>query len=95
MGYKQAAKRRQTRLLALGLIVGAAIAFVVPVRGYLSQRSELRRQEIALSKQRVERDRVAELLRSLRQPEVLQTRARGLGLILPGEKVYVLRGLPR
>lgn len=76
-------------------MVGLAIALVVPVRGYLSQRANLRSQEIALKGEMARRDAIAAQLRALRDNNVLEARAREIGLVRPGERVFRIVGLPR
>jgi len=64
------------------------------VRGYLHQRSELAEQRAALAELEARRDALGRQLTALRRPEVLEARARELGLVLPGERTFLLRGLP-
>ncbi len=64
------------------------------MRGYLHQRSELAEQRAALAELEDRRDALGRQLTALRRPEVLEARARELGLVLPGERTYLLRGLP-
>ena len=76
-------------------MVGLAVALVVPIRGYLHQRDNLRSQEIALKGEMSQRDAIAAQLRALRDDHVLEARARELGLVRPGERVFRVVGLPR
>lgn len=71
--------------------MGLVIALLIPTRGYLEQRSELRAQQVALGREMAERDRIAAQLRLLASnPEVLETRARRFGMIRPGERTWRL-----
>jgi hypothetical protein len=64
------------------------------VRGYLHQRSELAEQRAALTALEARRDALGRQLVALRRPEVLEARARELGLVRPGERTFLIRGLP-
>ncbi|MCU0308264.1 MAG: septum formation initiator family protein [Thermoleophilia bacterium] len=82
------------RLLAIGVLIGILVAYVGPVREYLSAREELRRHQVQLTAAQQERDRIGARLRALREPAVLEARARELGMVRPGEKPFVVKGLP-
>jgi hypothetical protein len=77
-----------------GVILAIAIAYVGPVRGYLDQRAQLRSSQTALRQAQAERNRIARQLANLDQPAVLAAHARELDLVRPGERAYVLQGLP-
>ena len=64
------------------------------MRGYLHQRAELAEQRQTLAALEDRRDRLKLQITALRRPDVLEARARELGLVLPGERSYLLRGLP-
>jgi hypothetical protein len=78
----------------LGILTAVLVSYVGPVRGYLAQRAELAAQRAALEDLRERRDALREQLTAIARPEVLERRARELGLALPGERTYVVRGLP-
>lgn len=64
------------------------------MRGYLHQRAELAQQRAELAELEDRRDALKRQLTALGRPEVLEARAREIGLVLPGERTYLLRGLP-
>lgn len=80
-------------LLVIGLLAGLAAAYASPVREYLDARSELREHQLRLTAAQGERDHIAARLRALREPAVLEARARELGMVRPGEKPFIVRGL--
>lgn len=80
--------------MLLGIVTAVLVSYVGPVRGYLAQRTELASQRAALADLRERRDHLSEQLTAISRPEVLERRARELGLALPGERTYVVRGLP-
>jgi hypothetical protein len=65
---------------------------VGPVRGYLEQRGELRDERAKLAALEERRDEFRAQLEALDTPEVLETRARELGLVRPGERALLVRG---
>lgn len=86
---------RISRLALLAVMVVLMALFVGPARSYLStwQKSKQERGTVAALKRenvRLRRERAA-----LTHPVVLEREARGLGMTRPGERVFVLRGLPK
>jgi cell division protein FtsB len=59
----------------------------------LQQRGELGEQQSALARLEHDREELKRQLSALEQPEVLEARARKLGLIKPGEKSFIITGL--
>ncbi len=80
-------------MLIVGLIVGIALAYIGPVRDYLAQKEQLRAQQVALIKARQVRDGLSVKIRALKDPQVLEARARELGMVRPGETPYAVRGI--
>jgi cell division protein FtsB len=91
----RAAPTSLKRIFLLLLVGAIAVSYVGPVRGYLGQRDELRRQQLALIALEAKRDRLAKRLDSLRQVPVLEARARELGMFRPGERAFRVVGLER
>jgi cell division protein FtsB len=74
------------RLFILGIIVALAVSYLGSARGYLAQRHELAKQQVALGGMRAERDAIRAHLKSLdTNPAVIEARARELGFTKPGE----------
>jgi cell division protein FtsB len=91
----RAAPTSLKRIFLLLLVVAIGVSYVGPVRGYLGQRDELRRQQLALIALEAKRDRLAKRLDSLRLVPVLEARARELGMFRPGERAFRVVGLER
>lgn len=81
------------KLLIVGLFVGIALAYIGPVRDYLAQKEQLHAQQVALIKARQVRDGLSVKIRALKEPQVLEARARELGMVRPGETPYAVRGI--
>ena len=77
----------------LGIVVALAISYLGSARGYLAQRKELGRQQIALGAMRAERDQIHARLKSLGDAAVMESRARELGYIKAGEVPLRIKGL--
>jgi cell division protein FtsB len=80
------------RLIIAGLLTALLIGYIGPVRGYFDQRGELRDEQAKLAQLEQRRDEYKAQLEALDTPEVLETRARELGLIKPGERAFLVRG---
>ncbi len=81
------------KFLVIGLLVGIALAYIGPVRDYLGQKEQLHAEQVALIKARATRDALAVKIRALKDPQVLEQRARELGMVRPGETPYAVRGI--
>jgi hypothetical protein len=68
------------------------LGYLGPVTGYLGQRSELRDERARLAALEDRRDAVRAQLTALDEPAVLEARARELGMIVPGERAFVVTG---
>ena len=81
------------RLLIIGLIGGLVFAYVGPVRDYLRQKDQLRAEQLELIDARAVRDGLARQIKALGRDDVLEARARELGMVRPGETPYAVRGI--
>jgi cell division protein FtsB len=81
------------RLFILGIVIALGLSYLGSVRGYLAQRQELGRQQVALTAMVAERDGIRAQLRSLDDPTVAEARARELGYAKPGEISLRVTGL--
>jgi len=77
------------------LIGGLVFAYVGPVRDYMRQKSQLREQQIELIEARKVRDGLARQIKALEREDVLEQRARELGMVRPGETPYAVRGIKK
>jgi cell division protein FtsB len=96
MGRRRLPGRRSRaarRLLLAGVVIAITLAYIGPVRGYLEQRSELQGYQAALRSAEAQRDRIARQIEALRQPAVLEARARELDMVRPGEQSFLVDGL--
>jgi len=83
------------RLFVLGIVIALAVSYLGSVRGYLEQRHELARQQIALRAMIDQREHIQARLAQLTNPSVVEARARELGYVMPGEIPLRVTGLER
>jgi cell division protein FtsB len=81
-------------LFIAGILTAVLIGYVGPVQAYVEQRAELAHQRETLAQLDAKRDRLERQAKASNRPDVLEAKARDLGLIKPGERAYVIRGLP-
>ena len=94
---RPAAKIRWDRMGRIGLLlvlVGVIALYVNPLRNYVStwKEKDVRAAEVT----QLERENAALSARQkeLRDPVALEREARRLGMVKPGERAYVVEGLP-
>ncbi|MGE4032251.1 MAG: septum formation initiator family protein [Thermoleophilia bacterium] len=83
---------RARRIFLAGLLTAILIGYIGPISGYLDQRAELREERAKLAGLEAQRDAFREQIARLGQAPVLEARARELGLVMPGERAFLVRG---
>ncbi|HEV7772828.1 MAG TPA: septum formation initiator family protein [Conexibacter sp.] len=84
---------RVGRVALLVLLVGVAVAYVGPARSLLSTWHDSNAKQAQLQTLEREHDALLRRARELRDPRTVQSEARRLGMVKPGERSYVVRGL--
>lgn len=72
-----------------------ALAYIGPARSLLSTWRESNARQAQVRQLQREHDALVQRARELRDPRTLQAEARRLGMVKPGERSYVVRGLPK
>jgi cell division protein FtsB len=90
--------RRRRRLPVLRWAAVATLAVVAllyyrPVRSYVETRSSVEQRQAEVRALRAKRDRLARRLEEAETPEALARRARKLGLVKPGEQLFIVKGI--
>ena len=85
---------RPTRLLALGAIVVAGILYWKPLHSYLHTREVLNRRQAEVAKLQQQQRQLESRIETVDSGHVLVREARRLGLVKPGEQLYIVRGIP-
>jgi len=84
---------KPTRLLAIGALVLVAFLYWKPTRTYLHTKSELQARKAEVRQLRDERDRLQKRIAQADTGSQLVREARRLGLVKPGERLFIVRGI--
>jgi cell division protein FtsB len=93
-------KRQGRRVPRLGrawiLVVLVVVAFLYyrPLSTWHETRAELARREAEVRSLRAERERLDRRLASAQSTETLAREARRLGFVKPGERLFIVKGIP-
>ncbi|HEU6446260.1 MAG TPA: septum formation initiator family protein [Gaiellaceae bacterium] len=89
------ARRRAplTRWLAVATILVVGLLYYRPLKSYLETRSSLEERAAQVRSLRAERDELARRVAESDTPEALAQRARRLGLVRPGERLFIVKGI--
>lgn len=85
---------RVGRVALLLLLLLVALAYVGPARSLLTTWRTSHAKQAQLQTLQREHDALAGRARELREPQTVQTEARRLGMVKPGERPYVVGNLP-
>ena len=84
---------RPTRLLALGGLVLIGLLYWKPLHTYVRTQHELRQRQSEVSQLAAERRQLAQQLNAVGSGATLVREARRLGLVKPGERLFIVRGI--
>jgi cell division protein FtsB len=84
---------RPTRLLALGGIVLVAFLYWKPTQTYLSTNRELHARQAEVRQLRQEKAQLQKRIAQAGTGSQLVREARRLGLVKPGEQLFIVRGI--
>lgn len=88
--------RRRTPVLrwaALATLAIVALLYYRPLKSYVETRSSLEQRQAEVRELRAKRDELARRLEEADTPEALARRARKLGLVKPGEQLFIVKGI--
>jgi cell division protein FtsB len=86
---------KPTRLLALAGLVLACFLYWKPTQSYLYTNRELKARSAEVRVLREERARLKERIAQAGTGGQLVREARRLGLVKPGEQLFIVRGIPQ
>ena len=85
---------RPTRLLALGGVLLVAFLYWKPAHAYLRTKHTLEARQTEVRALRAEKTRLEKRLAQAGTRQQLIREARRLGLVKPGERLFIVRGIP-
>jgi cell division protein FtsB len=83
------------RIALLVVLIGVLALYVKPVLSWWSTRQESQKRGAEVSALEAENERLRKRRAELKDPRMLEQEARELGMIKPGERAFVVEGLPR
>jgi cell division protein FtsB len=86
---------RLSRYGLLVVLVGLMFLYINPLRSYIDTLRESHRRHAEVQGLQRENHRLQAKRRALGDPRTLEAEARRLGMVRPGERAYVISGLPR
>jgi cell division protein FtsB len=87
-------RRRLARLAVLGLVVLLGLLYYRPVRAYVETRRALHDRSAEVAALTARKRQLEERLAEIRSGATLVRGARRLGLVKPGERLFIVRGIP-
>ena len=81
------------RWAALATLAVVALLYYRPLKSYVETRGALEERRAEVEQLRAKRDDLARRLERVDTPEALARRARKLGLVKPGERLFIVKGI--
>ena len=85
---------RPTRLLALGALALLGFLYWKPLKTYLHTKHELQARRAEVRSLRTEQKRLEQRIAAVGSTPQLVREARRLGLVKPGERLFIVKGIP-
>jgi cell division protein FtsB len=86
---------RVSRVGLLIVLVGIVGLYIGPAHSYLSTMKEAKVKRAEVHRLQRENAHLRARRDALRSPKALEREARRLGMVRPGERAYVVKGLPK
>ena len=92
---RRRARRRPplVRWLAVATILVVGLLYYRPLTSYVETKSSLDQRAAQVRELRAQRDELARQVAEADTPEALARRARRLGLVKPGERLFIVKGI--
>lgn len=81
------------RWLAVATILVVGLLYYRPLKSYLDTKASLEERAAQVRTLRAERDELARKVAESDTPDALARRARRLGLVKPGERLFIVKGI--
>jgi cell division protein FtsB len=83
------------RRLAVGGILLVALLYARPLRSYVSTKHELASRAADVRSLKAEKRALQRQLAEASTPQALEREARRVGLVRPGERLFIVKGISR
>jgi len=83
------------RWLAVGALLLVALLYYRPLKAYVDARGELGRHDAVVQKLQADKVRLQDRLHGSTSLAILAREARALGYVRPGERLYIVKGIPQ
>jgi hypothetical protein len=83
------------RWLAVGALLLVALLYYRPLKAYVDARGELGRHTAVVQKLQADQARLQHRLHGSTSLAILAREARALGYVRPGERLYIVKGIPQ
>jgi cell division protein FtsB len=90
---KRSRTSRALRLLGASALVAIAFAYVSPLRAFLDARSVVTARKAEVAELEREQAKLERRLAASGTDEFVEQEARRLGLVRPGERLFIVKGL--
>jgi cell division protein FtsB len=87
--------RLALRWLGLAVVLAIALGYVQPLRAYLDARGEAQARSTDIGKLERERETLERRLEFTGTDAFIEREARRLGLVRPGERLFIVKGFER
>lgn len=87
--------RRLLRWLGIGVLCLVAFLYYRPARTYFETRSSLAKREAEVQQLQQEKTRLQRLVTASTSDAALAREARRLGLVRPGERLFIVKGIAK
>lgn len=81
------------RWLAVVALAAIAVAYVHPIRSYMDARGQVERRKADIAALEREQERLERRIDVAETDEFVEREARKLGLVRPGEKLFIVNGV--
>jgi cell division protein FtsB len=81
------------RWAAVATLAVVALLYYRPLKSYVETRTSLQQRQAEVRDLRAKRNELARRLQDADTPEALTRRARRLGLVKPGEQLFIVKGI--
>ena len=86
---------RVGRIALLCMLFGIVLLYIGPARSYVAALGQSKARDAEVRKLEAEHQRLDARRRALQRPGVLESEARRIGYVKPGERAYVIEDLPK